>query len=1111
MRKILFLALFSVMFSTSASFIFASEDKEVKHGLSISPRDIESLWAGLAQNTVFQKYLADNSSERTTAEAVIKLNTYDREFLRTSYDFQTLQAEKNISGWNNQENFYFWNGKDVAVKPLSLMAGLEGIAAPLSLYKFNAIWLDYSVPSVAAGCKPSISLSGTSKKFGSNNAPTETWAASTSEFLAGTKTIVSEDIVNADGINSKNLFDFLGGYLNLGNKQEWVVKKLSNDRSLFNKNFNKNLFNIDEILIEPGPDAELSQVKVIVELGGRHIKEFTLVAPPKVSGDKGANPSLRFDLKKEVRDRYPELILPPVSTQNLAEREIIVLKEMSVSSSRDPVIESQKNKIFSVKFLSGNVGRILPSDSVTQGNGVFRMVVQLGQVAPRSEEFLRSMRVQIMPPATNESCGIRIQSARLVSTYYGKEPIYAKNLRDLSQKWGGPFIHQPLKYGQVEQPGVIAYFPLDFLEGKNPASIWRHSQGNQNSKLRLPFEAHAKKGTLLYIGERKGSESLGYLVVRFALPNGGYTKAYHVKPNRPINLFEDSINVVGVEIDLGDLPSNYSFNLNEVVLFNPIIVDYATARNVMIPHIESLDLTPAISAPNLKNFIINKPGEVKGVIPQKGKLEFAVDIPSSMTVVSGVTLEHKFDKTFFGADGCPIKLLFHYSRGTYQQDYCPALGFDQSFIPTVHAGNNSKTPINLGPLKSIGWVLQGGDVGRASEQMFHIKFKIWGVGQTSFIQQFASFPVFNLGSQEIKPDIKALQKEFKLSDSTGSSEVEVQTNNFPIGDLTNFPKIASGNDFYKIQKINFDITLPFQISLDSKNSQNPYTLKKIFKVLAIIILLVLMASIFYFKYLYIKKVFQNLLKITKDFCNKFSNEFFIFIFSISYLLSVLLLIYAVFYIFNNHGNTHQGWLMVYFSLIINFVALNLIINKFIKRVLDDQYVNLIILCMNLMVTVYTLIRYGFYDYIYMLLISWIFVFLLFFRDKIFKSWRFLNLSFWLFVTCILYSKGLKYFPVGENYYYSFAALCAALLFRLSFEYLIAGFGKCNLRISPYIARLVGKSGYIVAFLLFVSEPMLLLGGYHKTAEEVAVIAFFSLLINLAEEVFRLIYSKYKNR
>lgn len=1110
MRKILLIALFSVVFSTSASFIFASEYKEARSSLSISPRDVELLWAGFATNNLFQKYLTENSSKPTTAEVAIKLDTYDREFLRSSYDFQTLQPEKNISGWNNQENFYFWNGKN-ALKPLSLLAGLEGVATPLSLYKFNAIWLDYSIPSVAAGCKPSISLSGTSKKFGSNSTSTENWAASTSEFLADTKTTVSEDIVNTESVKAKNFFDFLGGYLNLGSKQEWVVKKISNGSSLFDKNFNKNLFNINEILIEPGLDTQLSQVKIIVELGGRHIKEFTLEPPSKVSGDGGINPSLRFDLKKEVRDRYPELILPPVSTQNLAEREIIILKGVSVSSSNDLVMGAQKNRIFSVKFLSGNVGRILPSDSVAQGNGVYRMVVQLGQVAPRSEEFLRSMQVQIMPPATNESCGIRIQSARLVSTYYGKEPIYAKNLRDLSQKWGGPFIHTPLKYGQVEQPGVLAYFPLDFLEGKNPSSIWRHSQGNQHSKLILPFEAHVKKGSLLYIGERKGSESLGYLGVRFVLPNGSYTKTYYAKPNRPINLFDDSFNVAGLEINLGDIPSNYSFNLKEVVLFNPTIVDYATARNIMIPHIESLELIPEISIPNLKNFTIKKPGEVKGVIPQKGKLEFTVDIPPSMTTVSGVAIDHKFDKTFFSADGCPIKLIFNYSKGTYQQDYCPALGFDQSFIPAVHAGNDSKKLINLGPLKSIGWVLQGGDIGRTSEQMFHIKFKVWGVGQESFIQQLGSLPLFNLGSEEIKPDIKALQKEFKLSDSSGSSEVGVRTNNFLIGGLINFPKITSESDFYKIQKINFDITLPFQISLDSKNSQNPYPLKKIFKVLAIIFLLLLMASIFYFKYLYVKSVFQNLLKIANNYFNKFSNELYIFIFSTSYLLSVLLLIYAVFYIFNNRGNTHQGWLMVYFSLIVNFVALNLILNKFAKRVLNDQYVNLIILCINLLVTFYTLIRYRFYDYIYMLLISWLFVFLLFFGGKIFKSWSFLKLSLWLFATCILYSKGLKYFPVGENYYFSFAALCAAFLLRSFFEYLIAGCGHYNLKIYSYISRLEGKGGYVVAFFLFTSEPLLLLNGYHKTAEEVAVIAFFSLLINLSEEVFRLIYSKCKNR
>ena len=127
---------------------------------------------------------------------------------------------------------------------------------------------------------------------------------------------------------------------------------------------------------------------------------------------------------------------------------------------------------------------------MTQGNGVFRLVVQLGQVAPRSEEFLRSMQVQIMPPATNESCGIRIQSARLVSTYYGKEPIYAKNLRDLSQKWGGPFIHQPLKYGQVEQPGVIAYFPLDFfiiLTYLNPQLICSLPFKFQNTYAHMPY------------------------------------------------------------------------------------------------------------------------------------------------------------------------------------------------------------------------------------------------------------------------------------------------------------------------------------------------------------------------------------------------------------------------------------------------------------------------------------------------------------------------------------------------------------------------------------------------------------------------------------------------
>lgn len=472
---------------------------------------------------------------------------------------------------------------------------------------------------------------------------------------------------------------------------------------------------------------------------------------------------------------------------------------------------------------------MLTSKIVPINSDSMRLRIDLGALNEKGVVSLNNAFLQLMPPKDTH-CAIRIESIRAVSTYRDEMPIFIKRIEDFNRTLGGPFTLTSSQYNLVESQNIVGILPLGYLGlpdnkvanllGPGEASLSKSSSETYQRRL-LPYQLVGLNGKSISPNQRgqlisssgatlsmegsishdssemsslllegrsrsleifwplnttvnnktqflfrvaEGAEQIGGLSLALKLADGSVVKRV-ATPNKSLPLLIGDAVITSVSLNILPTVAPFRLRLSDIILFSPSVVTYSQAINTLLPTRYEVSPSPVISSLRPAELIL-EPGHIAGVqsnIP----ISFSTKIDPALSLVHGVKIKYQLPLTYVKNNGCALSLQFNWANGKTSRLVCVQNNSGNLYIPIANWLSGEGSLHNLGPLKSIDWLLQPSAVkwGEQPAELFSLNFSVFGFTMLSAADVLRLSPLFYVGNYPVYAN-------FELSHQLASKKFE---------------------------------------------------------------------------------------------------------------------------------------------------------------------------------------------------------------------------------------------------------------------------------------------------------------------------------------------------
>jgi hypothetical protein len=716
-----------------------------------------------------------------------------------------------VNGWRGEGTSYFWRqDMDALVLPLTIPLVPENGAKPLQLEDFNEFWLDYtSVPGIPL-CVPKIEFKASIFYSNGSNITAST-SGEMGIDRANFKSFRTIDAAR-ENWKKKGYGYLVSRMFGFAPDEDWrYVQNQRHGVMQRRMHIQLDNVEVLEIAVAPDTVIERINLTVgqndnngsgeLVEFDRRVLASSL----QNITLDDGRQ-VIRLNLSEEL-----EKVFAKESAENMKEpgKHHFYLQEIFVYIPGEASVISENKPVKSLTFLERVKGeRRQKSKSMLQGVTLAshfigahsfrqRMVVDMSELSEKGKVDLKSTKLLLLPPMGAASCAIRIKEKQVVGIYSGNIPSFVRVVEDWSRQRGSVFKATPSQDDQVESPGIIGYFPLSTLvqdarqdgtvevvikPGANKqlvpttpvktrlissvgatlrAAALLPRATTENDLLVLegrsraleiswPLTAHINNKTWFYFGVGEGVGQTGSIRLTLDLADGSVVQQ-QVVPNQPLHLMAGEAEVRNIRLLILPAVIPYRFKLREMVLFAPAAASYVQAFSLPLPTQYNVALKPVLRSAQASMLDV-KPGHVSGMASNES-LRFSTPLDPVLDWARGVRLNYRFPPIYTGKKACSLSLQFNWENGKTERQVCFEKPNGALYIPMANFIGATDKPQNLGALRSIDWVLQSAASGdKGVPESFDLQFSVDGWTMVSAADHLRLSPLFNVGRYPVFAD-----------------------------------------------------------------------------------------------------------------------------------------------------------------------------------------------------------------------------------------------------------------------------------------------------------------------------------------------------------------------
>ena len=718
-----------------------------------------------ASHLLNQGLVGFNSSASLSTKTIQEIQLIDQQQLTP-----TKQQKAEIGGWSNYQNFLSWNGGVGNVQPLSLQ--LENTSQnkeEINLNKFNAIWVDYLETSNFPVCKLRLSLKTRIRSHDQAPKVSEiSWNAGNAftERILWSINATKSKFINFD------FFFIMGRLLGLAPDENWRYRQI-NKFELFQRRMHESLKDalFLDVVVEPGTVLERVNLHVRNQdgIGNSDIVEFTNLPAPSLLPNGGIG--LRINLREALVQHFPNKF----SSDSYADRhKSLFLEEIFIYKSKGDHIISNLKPIRGLSLLVVDIqdeNNIYISSEIENLNGLRRRLkVNLNPVNMKGRSDLLSSEIKLYPNNIDDTCLLRLDTVRLVSTSDQKIPVFVKQVEDWTRRWGGPFKLKESQYGKVEQPGILSYLSLS--EASDPQAgqrqdnythnyfniaksekitnsrLWQFEDNQKLLYLNWYVDTIIKPDTLFFIGASDSKDHRTAAITIHTKDGRRLSRLFEI--NQAINLVNVTAQVKSIEVAINSNALRDGFRLRELALFEPSVISYDEAFSLGLPR--HLKVLPKPIVTSYHNSVIRlRPGHVSfPIFSNIQDLKFSTHLGAPFQNIRGLNIKYSLPNGFVMDGQCPIILKFKFKNTAVQHPICPNLLKGQVYVSLATLLSKLGIELNLNDLQSIEWTLHLPNENKRNDfQTLTLDFYVDGWLKQSVADQLQITPLFEVDGKPV--------------------------------------------------------------------------------------------------------------------------------------------------------------------------------------------------------------------------------------------------------------------------------------------------------------------------------------------------------------------------
>jgi hypothetical protein len=305
-------------------------------------------------------------------------------------------------------------------------------------------------------------------------------------------------------------------------------------------------------------------------------------------------------------------------------------------------------------------------------------------------------------------------------------------------KFGSPHEDNPARLYYESVTGLQATSrKAEICKLSGGLTIKRHAR---EIEFHIPVGKRVTSETRFFFGAENISvqNSISELILE---DQRGSVTRKRVQPNAPSTIVDTPTSLKKLTLRIRPQDKNYKFYVNELILFEPLLVDKTEALHIKNLKFLRQQPSPILSKRSEKKHISVASGEIKGLLSESKPTRFTTHLTSRIIQFTGMTITYDFPSGTLESEKCFISLSLNGVNDSLKRTFCPS-NVSGSAVITSSDLFSQEDP-DIGPLVSVDWIINSRTQpkGPTALPTFTINFEINGWAERSVIDELQDSPL----------------------------------------------------------------------------------------------------------------------------------------------------------------------------------------------------------------------------------------------------------------------------------------------------------------------------------------------------------------------------------
>jgi len=351
------------------------------------------------------------------------------------------------------------------------------------------------------------------------------------------------------------------------------------------------------------------------------------------------------------------------------------------------------------------------------------------------------------------------------------------------------------------------------IQAQTPINHWRSEsdrlmiQGEgQWVEIDWPVKASLNKDTLFFLGISKGSESILSLEIVPTSLGQKLPPVFGI-PNNSVRLVPSTTDIENLRIRMRLSGGPYKISIEEMSLFQPIILSQKKAFNFPTLVWGQKPLTPSKTLFDSKTKALIDPGNLKAIVSSENsdhpKLSWTTEVNRKSSWIRGLKIIYQVPIALHNNNPCWLHLILFGSRSKADQTVCFDSANGQVFLPSDFLFQNFGINFNEN-LNSIHWDIQL-NPRKFMEKIpltINLEMTLDGVDIQTIHNDLKRQPVFEWNREKIYPSLPDDQLFERLFDNKGWTDFRLF--NLPMNSKKSLPTLNQEHPYLQTKTIAFE-------------------------------------------------------------------------------------------------------------------------------------------------------------------------------------------------------------------------------------------------------------------------------------------------------------------